>query len=129
MSNPLLSLDFDVPFDRIAAEHVEPAMTTLVADATAKLEGIEANTGERTYENTLHALERSTERLEVAMTVVGHLEAVASTPALRAAYNAVRPTVGAFFASISLRPKLWDALKAYAKTDGAARLEGPRGAS
>jgi oligopeptidase A len=122
--NPLLSLGFEVPFDRIAAEHVEPAVAALVRDATALLESIEAWSGERDYEGTLGALERSTERLEVAMAVVGHLEAVASTPELRAAYNAVRPIVSAFFASIPLRPKLWQALRDYAGTKSAAALTG-----
>ena len=39
----------------------------------------------------LEALEEATLALEHAMTVVGHLEAVATTPELRAAYNAVQP--------------------------------------
>jgi len=123
-NNPLLSLAFHVPFDRIRTEHVEPAIGALVEDATRALEAIEAHEGPRTYEGTVHALERATERLEVAMTVVGHLEAVSSTPELRAAYNAVRPAVSAFFASIPLRPRLWQALKSYAATPEALSLSG-----
>jgi oligopeptidase A len=122
--NPLLSLRFDVPFDRITAAHVEPAVAVLVAESTRALQAIEALSGPRTYENTVHALEQATERLEVAMTVVGHLEAVSSTPELRAAYNAVRPPVSAFFASIPLRPKLWTALKEYGATAEAKALAG-----
>ncbi len=125
-SNPLLSLEFDIPFDRIEAAHVEPAMAGLVADATKKLEAIEELPHRRTYENTIHALECATERLEVAMTVVGHLEAVSSTPELRAAYNAVRPAVSAFFAGIPLRAGLWSALKEFEKTTEGSLLDGPR---
>src|SRR5260221_6278335 len=60
------------------------------------------------------------------MNVVGHLEAVASTPELRAAYNAVRPTVSAFFASIPLRPGLWRVLREYAGAAEAGVLSGAR---
>src|SRR5262245_58942860 len=118
-TNPHLAQSFEIPFDRILAPHIEPAISELIADARGKLEAIEAVTGERTYDNTVGALDRSTERLEVAMTVVAHLEAVANTPELRAAHNAVRPEVNAFYAGIPMRPELWKALRAYAGTGDA----------
>jgi oligopeptidase A len=124
--NPLLHLGFELPFDRIRAGHVEPAIAALLEDAKKKLEAIENEPAPRTYENTLGALDVATERLEVAMTVVGHLESVANTPKLRAAHNAVRPEVNAFFASIPLRPKLWAALSAYAETEDGKSLVGAR---
>jgi oligopeptidase A len=48
------------------------------------------------------------------MTLVGHLESVATSPALRGAYNAVQPPVAAFYAGLPLDPGLWRALRAYA---------------
>jgi oligopeptidase A len=125
-TNPLLALSFEIPFDRILAPHIEPAISELIADARGKLEAIEAVAGQRTYDDTVGALDRSTERLEVAMTVVAHLEAVANTPELRAAHNAVRPEVNAFYAGIPMRPKLWEALRVYAETDDARSLTGAR---
>jgi oligopeptidase A len=125
-NNPLLTLNFEIPFDRIRAEHVEPATDVLLGEAEAALLAIEEDTSRRTYDSVMGALERATERLEVASTVVGHLESVVSTPELRAAYNAVRPKVSAFFASIPLRPRLWDALKAYSATEDALSLSGAR---
>jgi oligopeptidase A len=124
--NPLLALGIQIPFDRIAAEHVVPAIAELTADVKAKLEAIEAVASPSTYDEVLGALDRSTERIEVAMTVVGHLESVASTPALRAAYNTVRPEVNAFFASIPLRAGLWRVLRDYAATPDARSLTGAR---
>ncbi|HEX4478714.1 MAG TPA: M3 family metallopeptidase, partial [Polyangiaceae bacterium] len=124
--NPLLALGIQIPFDRIAAEHVVPAIAELTADVKAKLEAIEAVASPSTYDEVLGALDRSTERIEVAMTVVGHLESVASTPALRAAYNTVRPEVNAFFASIPLRAGLWKVLRDYAATPDARSLTGAR---
>jgi oligopeptidase A len=125
-TNPLLSIEFAIPFDRLRPEHVEPAAKALLADARAQLQRIAALEGPRTYENTLGALDLATERLETAMTVVSHLESVVSTPQLRSAYNAVQPEVSAFYASIPLDADLWRALKAYAETDQAKQLTGTR---
>lgn len=112
--NPLLALPFEIPFDRIRPEHVEPAIEALLARARDDVRAIGALEGPRTYDNTLGALETATEQLDVVMTLVGHLESVKSSPELRAAYNEVKPEVSAFFAGIPLDGKLWSALKACA---------------
>jgi len=80
----------------------------------------------RTFANTLGALEALTERLDFIMGIVGHLESVATTPALRAAYNAVQPAVSEFFSGIALDEGVWSALKAFAQTDEAKALTGSR---
>ena len=124
--NPLLEIRFDVPFDRIRPEHVEPAARQLIDEARRSIDAIASATGPRSWDDTLGALERATETLEYAMTVVGHLEAVASTDALRAAWNAVQPEVSAFYASIPLHEGLWRALQDYAATAEARHLVGAR---
>ncbi|AUX46778.1 peptidase M3 [Sorangium cellulosum] len=124
--NPLLSLGFEIPFDRIRSEHVEPAVRALLEDARARLEALVATPGPRTYENTLGALEGVTERLDRAMNVVSHLESTATTPELRAAYNAVQPEVSEFLSGIALNEGVYGALKAYAAAPEAAALTGPR---
>ncbi len=123
LHNPLLEIDFDIPFDRIRAEHVEPAADHLLAEARERLRAIGEGTGPRTYDDTLGALEETTEKLERAMGVVGHLESVATTPEWRAAYNAVRPKVSAFYSQIPLDERLWKALRAFAETDEARGLD------
>lgn len=124
--NPLLQIQFDVPFDQIRAEHVVPAITELLADARRQIDAIVAAGGPRTFDNTLGALERATERLEFAMTVVGHLESVANTPELRAAYNQVQPEVSAFYAGIPLDEGLCKALQTFAATEEAKGLSGAK---
>ncbi|MEM9073423.1 MAG: M3 family metallopeptidase [Myxococcota bacterium] len=124
MANPLLSIPFDIPFDRIHAEHIEPAVDQLIAEARAKLDAIISVEGPRTYANTLGALEESTEALGVAVTVIGHLESVATSPELREAYNQTRPKASEFWSSISLDAKLYAALVDYSKTDDAKALTG-----
>jgi oligopeptidase A len=126
VANPLFDIGFEVPFHEIRAEHVVPAIEGLLAEARGRIDEIAAAVPDRTYENTLAALEDATERLELAVTIVDHLESVCSEPALREAHNKVQPEVGAFFASIPLHEKLWTALKDLAATDAARRLTGVR---
>jgi oligopeptidase A len=82
--------------------------------------------GPRTWENTMGALDTLTEPLDEGMGLVSHLESVATEPALREAYSAVQPEVSAFYSSIALSERLWNALKAFAATDEAKALTGPR---
>jgi oligopeptidase A len=125
-SNPLLVPRFRIPFDQIRAEHVEPAVTSLLGDARAQLEAIAAAPGERTYDNTMRALDDMTEPLDYAMGVVRHLESVATYPELRAAFNAAQPEVSAFYSGIPLHAGLWNALRRFAATPEGSNLSGPR---
>ena len=125
-ANPLLSMGFRVPFDRIRAEHVEPAIFELLRDARARLESLAAETAGRSFENTMGALDTLTEPLDRAMAVVRHLEAVATYPELRAAFNAVQPEVSAFYSGIPLHQGLWKAIKSFAGTAEAQSLAGER---
>ena len=124
MENPLLAVNLDVPFDRISAEHVEPAITELIARSEAALEAIER--APRSYAQTLGALESATEQLELSMSIVEHLESVATTPALRDAYNQIMPRVSAFWSSIALREGLYRALVELSETPEAATLDATR---
>ena len=82
--------------------------------------------GERTFDNTMHALDDLTEPLDYAMGVVRHLESVATYPELRAAFNGVQPQVSAFYAGIPLHEGLWNSLKKFAATAEGSRLTGAR---
>ena len=116
--NPLLNITFRVPFDQIQASQVEPAIDELLADANRRLGETIASV------EPLHALDTMTERLEYAMNVVRHLESVATTPELRAAFNAVQPKVSVFYSSLPLNEDLWNAIKRYSATAEAKSLTG-----
>ena len=116
MSNPLTAIHFNVPFDEIRAEHVEPAIDQLLAEAQSSLEALVQNQDEPTYANTLAALEDLGETLGYAIGVVQHLESVATHPELRVAYNAVRPKVSEFFSSIPLNEGVWKRIRAFAQS-------------
>ena len=124
--NPLLSPEFCIPFDRIRAEHVTPATDELLQQARQRVEEVAGAAGPRTFANTLRALDDLSEPLDYAIGVVRHLEAVATYPELRAAYSAAQPLVSAFFSGIPLHAGLWRAVRDFAATEEAARLEGER---
>src|SRR3981081_1534276 len=125
-SNPLLTIQFRVPFDSISAGDVEPAVRELLRAARERLDALAAGDGARTFENTMLPLDELTEPLDYAMGVVRHLEAVATYPELRAAFNAVQPEVSAFYSGIPLQEPLWKCIKAYAGTAEGAELTGER---
>ncbi|HYZ83626.1 MAG TPA: M3 family metallopeptidase [Bryobacteraceae bacterium] len=114
-SNPLTEIRFPIPFDQIRAEHVEPAIDQLLAEARSAQQEL-GLPKERTFENTMLALENVTEKLGYAMGVIAHLEAVSTYPELRAAYNKVQPLVSEFFTGLLLDEKIWRALKDYEET-------------
>ena len=123
-TNPLIGVQFRVPFDRIRAEDVEPAIARLLVDARTNLASLAAEKAPRTFDNTMRELDRLTEPLDYAMAVVRHLESVATYPELRAAFNAAQPQVSAFYTGIPLDGGVWQALKNYADTPESASLSG-----
>ena len=124
MSNPLLSNEFLIPFDQIRSEHVQPAVTELLADCQTRLEHILSAPSPRTYANTMGPLDSISERLEYAVGITRHLEGVATYPELREAFNAIQGPVTEFFSSLTLNEHLWTAIKQYAATDEARQLTG-----
>ena len=126
MDNPLFRLDFPIPFDRIQAAHIQPAISALLDSTRRRIEALAALPVPPDFENTMRSLDQLTEPLDRAMTVVKHLESVATTADLRAAVNAVEPAVSKLHSSIPLNEGLWQVLKRYASTEEAGRLEGTR---
>jgi oligopeptidase A len=125
-ANPLLEIRFRIPFDRIRAEHVEPAIQEILRDARARREALAAPAQSRTFAGTMAPLDALTERLDYALGVVKHLEGVATYPELRAAHNAVQPAASEFYSSIPLHEGLWKAIRQYAGTAEAETLGGVR---
>ncbi len=110
LDNPLLQQAFPIPFDKVRAEHVEPAIGELLTRMKQRVDDLAA-VYDRDYESIFAAYDRLTDPLDYAMQVIGHLEAVATYPELRAAYNAVQSPVSAFYTSIPLNADLWAAVK------------------
>ena len=124
--NPLRSREFLIPFDKIKVEHIEPGVREALAQAQASLEAIIAHEGERTYDNTIAALDDLQEKLGRVVSVAYHLNSVMSTPELRTAFNAVLPEISAFYAKLGTNEGLWQAVKSFAQSPEAAKLTGIR---
>src|SRR6478736_8388071 len=116
--NPLLEIQFRVPFDQIESSHVEPAIDELLIDANLRVQAAVADS------NPLLAIDTMTDRLDFALSVVRHVESVATTPQFRAAFNAVQPKASAFYSSIPLNEGLWKAIQKYAATEEGRALKG-----
>jgi len=126
VQNPLLEVEFRIPFDQVRPEHVGPAVQQLLRSCQEQIDQLAACNEPRTYLNTMTVLDTATEGLEYAMTIVRHLESVATTPELRQAFNAVQPEVTAFYSSLPLNEGLWHAVQSYAQTEEAKQLTGTR---
>ena len=121
--NPLLRRQFPIQFDAVRAEEVEPVVQQLLRDVKASVDAITGPDVPKTYKNVLATLDTVTEPLDFAVSVVRHLESVATTPELRAAHNAIQEPVSMFYTAIPLDEKLWSAVKAVNdNSDEVARL-------
>jgi oligopeptidase A len=112
MTNPLLDT-FGLPlFDRIAPEHVAPALDELLAAAEKALESVTATDFPADWKAIAQTLDVSTEKLGMAWGAVSHLNSVADTPELRAAYNAALPRVTEFWTRLGSDERLYAKYKA-----------------
>ena len=126
MNNPLLEIH-DLPaFDAIRPEHVSPAIDALLAQADAALERVVGPDVPADYEALSAVLDVATERLGRGWGAVSHLNAVADTPELRAAYTENLPKVTEFHTRLGANEALYAKYKAIAASPAAALLPAPR---
>ncbi len=112
MNNPLLSFD-DLPlFDQIKPEHVAPAIDQLLTQANAALETTTAPDFPARWSDIAKVLDVATEKLGRAWGAVSHLNSVADTPELRAAYNEALPKITEFFTRLGADERLYAKYKA-----------------
>ena len=112
MTNPLLQTTGLPLFDRIAPDHVAPAMDVLLADAEKALETVTAPGFPAEWQAIAQTLDVATERLGMTWGAVSHLNSVADTPELRAAYNAALPRVTEFWTRLGSDERLYALYKA-----------------
>ena len=112
MSNPLLDFT-DLPlFDRIRAEHVAPAVDALLAECEQALATAVAPDFPADWQALAATLDTATEKLGRAWGAVSHLNGVADTPELRAAYNEALPRVTEFWTRLGSDERLYAKYKA-----------------
>jgi oligopeptidase A len=112
MTNPLLDFS-DLPqFAAITPAHVAPAVETLLKEANVALEKVTAQDFPAQWKAMSAALDVPTEKLGRAWGAVSHLNSVADTPELRAAYNEALPKVTEFWTRLGSDERLYAKYKA-----------------
>ncbi len=111
-SNPLLDFSDAPLFDSIQPEHVSPAVDVLLAEAQASLDKVTAQDFPASWMGISAQLDVATEKLGRAWGAVSHLNAVADTPELRAAYNAALPVITEFYTRLGADERLYAKYKA-----------------
>ncbi|HXD04631.1 MAG TPA: M3 family metallopeptidase [Burkholderiaceae bacterium] len=125
-ANPLLDTDGLPRFDELKPEHVAPAVDALLAQADAALERVVRDEVPADYDAMSAVLDVATERLGRAWGAVSHLNAVADTPELRAAYTAALPKVTEFHTRLGADERLYAKYKRIAQSPAAASLSPAR---
>ena len=110
--NPLLQQS-DLPlFDQIKPEHVNEAVDALLTEAAKALDTVTDSSFPSEWQAIAKVLDVNTERLSRAWGAVSHLNSVADTPELRAAYNDALPKVTEFWTRLGADERLYAKYKA-----------------
>ncbi|HMS26002.1 MAG TPA: M3 family metallopeptidase [Burkholderiaceae bacterium] len=99
-------------FDQIKPECIAPAVAALLSDAQAALERVTQTSFPAQWLEISKTLDTATEKLGRAWACVNHLNHVADTPELRAAYNEALPKVTAFYTALGANEALYAKYKA-----------------
>ncbi len=108
--NPLLVTDGFPRFDRIKPEHIVPAVRKVLADASAKFDGIEKNV-EPTWASAVESLDDLNTPFQYAWSPVSHFLGVLNSPELRKAHEEVLPEVVTFSLRVGQSEPVYRALK------------------
>ena len=105
--NPLLDFAGLPKFHAITPDIVKPAIEELIADAERVVAQVMAADASPTWANVVTPIDDVTEKLGRAWGVVGHLNAVVNSPALRDVYNGMLPTITQFWTQLSQNEALF----------------------
>ncbi len=128
-SNPLLETHELPPFAEIRAEHVEPAMETLLSESREAIDRLadQAAATPPTWDSFAAPIEAVNDRLTKAWSPVSHLNGTMNSPEMREAYQACLEKLSAFSTWVGQHEGLfhgWQALKegpAWENLDAAQR--------
>ncbi|MCE2929236.1 MAG: M3 family metallopeptidase [Candidatus Caenarcaniphilales bacterium] len=121
--NPLLNYQEFVPYAKLKAEHIVPAVKAAIAEAQQKLEEIlEQEPHQITFNSSLLALIELEQIVEKVWTPVENLLSLMGSKEIREAANEARPLIVEFFNDYTLDPRVYDLVKAFARTEEAEKL-------
>ena len=118
-TNPLLDIPYLPAFSTIQAEHVIPALETVLQDNRAWLADTLARPTAFTWETLVTPMNEAANRLDRMWSPVSHMNAVVNTETLRQAYNTCLPTLSDYHTEVGQNPELYAAIKAIREQDSA----------
>ena len=122
-NNPLLNFGRGIAsYSEVKPEHITPAIEFLLKRAQSAVDLATDPSTPATWNQLAEPLEDATEALGRSWGVISHLNSVADTPELRAAYGAMLPEVTAFFSSLGQNLALYQKFKALSKSPEFAKL-------
>ncbi|MCF8181349.1 MAG: oligopeptidase A, partial [Burkholderiaceae bacterium] len=107
MPNPLLQTGGLPLFDQIKPEHVNQALDELLISSSKALELVTASDFPSDWHAISKVLDVCIEKLSTSWGAVSHLNHVADTPELRAAYNDALPKVTEFLTRLGSDERLY----------------------
>jgi oligopeptidase A len=119
VSNPLLELDSLPAFDRIEAAHARPALEQILAENRARLAELTAQP-DPTFASLVIPVEELSYRLSRVWSPIGHLNAVANSPAMRQAYNECVPLLTAYSSELGQNAALHAGYARVLENEGAS---------
>jgi oligopeptidase A len=125
-TNALLDQSHLPRFDLFDPSQIGLALDTLLEQANTALAQVTSPSTEAKWDAVVEPLQGATERLGRAWGMVGHLNGVADTPALREAYNQNLPRVTEFFTALGLHEGLYAKYKALRSSADFAALSATR---
>lgn len=121
MENPLLSPSLLPSFSSILPEHIEPALTQVIAQNRAQLSAILAD-GPFTWDNLMIPLDDMGDRLSKMWAPVSHMHAVVENEGIRAAYNICLPILTEYHTELMQNETLYRAIQSLADSPEFAKL-------
>ena len=107
--NPLLAPITElIDYAAIRPEHIEPAISQLLAETRSGIEQLISNNAKPSWDSFIEPMEALSSRLWRAWSVTGHLNSVINSPALRESYNRMLPAITEFSSWIGLNRELFD---------------------
>ncbi len=122
-NNPLVTFGRGIAaYSEVKPEHIAPAIEYLLKHAQESVDvAVNLNTAP-SWDALAEPLEDATESLSRSWGVISHLNSVADTPELRAAYGEMLPKVTAFFSSLGQNLDLYKKFKELSKSHDFAKL-------
>jgi oligopeptidase A len=116
MDNPLLQEAALPAFAAIRAHHVEPAVRRVLEQNRGQLQAL-TDSGASGWDGIVAPVERMQHRLARTWSPVGHLNGVANSDELRAAYNVCLPLLTAYHTEFAQNERLYAAYQRVADTE------------